>query len=75
MSKQFNSEIFSQRIKVDFIEDEIKKTSLNVERANNEMKDLNKQTKFYQGIYFKICLFTFLIFVFGSFFIYYFYYK
>ena len=75
MSKQFNSEISSQRIKVDFIEDEIKKTTLNVEKTNDELKDLNKETKFYQGVYFKICLFTFLAFVAGSSFIYYYYYK
>ena len=44
---------------IDFIEDEIKNSAVNVKNANEQLTQLNQNTQNYRGIYYWLCVFSF----------------
>jgi len=85
ISQTFSATVSSQRIKagikslkfflyLDFIEDEIRNSALNIENANDQLVILNQKTENYRGIYYWLCIFSFFFLLIIAFIFYYKYY-
>ncbi len=63
------------KILLDFIEDKIKNSSLNVKNANKELNKLNENTENYRGLYYWLCIFSFFTLIVIVFIFYYKYFR